>query len=384
MGTLGALQILIWGSSYFLLAVLAEPISAETGWSRQQIYGGLSLGVFVAGLLAPACGRFIARNGGRQLLCASGPLVAVGLATLAASHSLVSYFIAWFIIGIGMALGLFEVLFATLGQTYGSNAKSAMTKVTLCSGFCTSIMWPLTAFLLDAYGWRWVCVIYAFLMLALVWPLYRSALPPYRPEPPPARSDTTGSPNPSASFTQIFVLVMLLFSLSGVLMAALSVLLITLLQGVGYTLAGAVAVGALMGPAQVGVRVIDLAFRNANALTKTKISVSLSAVGMLMTTLVPSTAAIGMVLYGAGNGLRTIVRGTLPLMVWTPSDYPVIMGRIARPALIAQAVTPLVGGYVLEHAGTKATWMLLSSLTLVNVALVWRLSVAMRQAGCNR
>ena len=60
---------------------------------------------------------------------------------------------------------------------------------------------------------------------------------------------------------------------------------------------------------------------------------------------------LGLVLYGAGIGLESIARGTLPLAIFGPARYPVIMGRIAMPSLIAQAAAPSIGTVLLEMGG---------------------------------
>ena len=145
---LGLVQILSWGGSFYMMAVMAAPIVAETGWSQQWVYGALSLGILVSGLLAPLSGRIIARTGGRMLLALSGAVMAVGLAVMGLSHSLPLFLGAWVAIGVGMAMGLYDALFATLGTRYGSQARSAITSITLISGFCTSLVWPGIALLI--------------------------------------------------------------------------------------------------------------------------------------------------------------------------------------------------------------------------------------------
>ena len=45
ISALGVTQIFAWGTSYYLPAVLASPIVADTGWSLAWVVGGLSLGL---------------------------------------------------------------------------------------------------------------------------------------------------------------------------------------------------------------------------------------------------------------------------------------------------------------------------------------------------
>ncbi len=368
---LGIGQILVWGGSFFILAVLADPVVQETGWSRQWVYGGLSLGVLVSGLLAPACGRLIARQGGRTLLSLSGLGVAAGLILMASAQHLPLFLLAWVIIGIGMAAGLYDALFATLGTCYGAQARSAITGITLVSGFCTAITWPIAALLVNHLGWRGACLAYAAVLLLTIWPLYRHALPaPVIATQAPRPLQTA----PAAPVNRaLYGVLCALFTLGAVLMTAISIQLITLLQSLGYGLATAVALSACLGPSQVGSRLIDLVNRNGHPLWTALASVVCTAAGLLLVTLGPSVAwvtVVGLVIFGAGNGLRAIIRGTLPLALWSPTEYAAILGRMARPALLGQAATPLLCGYVLEHQGPQAVLGLLCLLALVNVALV--------------
>lgn len=368
---LGIAQILVWGGSFFILAVLADPVVRETGWSRQWVYGGLSLGVLVSGLLAPACGRLIARQGGRTLLSLSGLGVAAGLVLMASAQQLPVFLLAWVVMGIGMAAGLYDALFATLGTCYGTQARSAISGITLVSGFCTAITWPVAAFLVSHLGWRGACLAYAAVLLLTIWPLYRRALPAPVLATQAPRTGQAASAVPVNR--ALYSVLTALFTLGAMLMTAISVQLITLLQGLGYSLASAVALSTCLGPSQVASRIIDLLNRNGHPLWTALASVVCTAAGLLLVTLGPGlvwVTVVGLVIFGAGNGLRAIIRGALPLALWNPAEYATVLGRMARPALLGQAATPLLCGYVLEHHGHQAVLALLCLLALINVALV--------------
>lgn len=365
---LGLVQILSWGGSFYLMAVMANPISAETGWSQQWIYAALSVGILVSGLLAPLSGRIIARTGGRVLLAWSGAVMAAGLVIMGLSHSLPIFLAAWVIIGVGMAMGLYDALFATLGTRYGGQARSAITGITLISGFCTTLVWPGTALLIHLLEWRGACFAIAAMLTLLVLPAYYYALPGAALTPRPAAASASAQQSDLAPSR--FWLLCAIFTLASVIMTAISVQLITLLQASGYTLASALAISAIMGPCQVGSRLVDVAFKRGHPIWTAFFSVGLVAIGLLLLALFPQFALLSMVLYGAGNGLRAIVRGTLPLAMVKPEAYAVVVGRMARPALIGQALTPLAGGYVFATLGPAATLWLLCALALLNVALV--------------
>ncbi|UVM07983.1 MFS transporter [Pseudomonas laurylsulfatiphila] len=361
------LQVLVWGGSFFLMAVMADPIMKETGWASQWVYGALSLSILVSAMLAPLTSRLIARYGGRPILASSGLGVAIGLFLMASSTSLPMFLLSWAVIGVGMALGLYEALFAALGSLYGERASSAITGITLISGFATTLSWPAVALVIEHVGWRATCVAYGVLLVVAVAPLYLWVL---------ARGAGALTKSQAVSDEsllidrRIYLLLTLIFALGAVIMTAMSVQLISLLQGQGYSLAAAIGLSALLGPSQVGSRVLQVFSRKRHPIWTTLISVVFVAIGLLFVTIAPEMTALGLVIYGAGNGLRAIVRGLLPLALMSPTQYVLLMGRMARPSLIGQALTPLAGGYLLQAWGAGGVLAGLSSLAVLNVLLV--------------
>ena len=174
---LGVAQILAWGSSYYLLAVLAKPIAAETGWPMTWIVGGLSLGLLAAGVVSPRVGDTILCLGGRTVLIASALCLALGLVGLALSPSLPFYVMSWLVLGAGMGAGLYDAAFGTLGRLFGQRARTAIVTLTLFGGFASTVCWPFSALLVSAFGWRTTCLVYAGIHLAILLPLYVFALP---------------------------------------------------------------------------------------------------------------------------------------------------------------------------------------------------------------
>ena len=229
-------------------------------------------------------------------------------------------------------------------------------------------MWPGTALLIHLLGWRGACFAIAAMMLLLVLPAYIYALPDKAAALKPKAAT---APVPQSDIApSLFWLLCAIFTLASVIMTAISVQLIALLQASGYTLAAALGLSAILGPCQVGSRVADILFKRGHPIWTAFFSVGLVALGLLSLALFPQLALLSMVLYGAGNGLRAIVRGTLPLAMVKPEAYAVVVGRMARPALIGQALTPLAGGYLFETFGASATLWMLCALALLNVALV--------------
>jgi MFS family permease len=255
IATLGVTQIFAWGSSYYLPAVLSKPIAADTDFPLPLVVGGLSLGLLAASVVSPHVGALIERHGGRPVLVGSSLLLAAGLVLLELAHSLPAYLLAWLVMGLGMGAGLYDAAFATLGRAYGEEAHSAITPVTLWAGFSSTVCWPLSAYLSDHLGWRGTCFAYAALQLALALPAHFVLLPPLRPAP--VVLDCGPSAPSAAPAGRAFLLLAGVVTIGGAVSAVFSVHVLTLLQARGLDLATAVALGALVGPSQVGARVLD-------------------------------------------------------------------------------------------------------------------------------
>lgn len=364
---LGILQILVWGGSFFLMAVMAEPISHDTGWPSQWVYGALSLSLMVSALCAPLSSRLIARFGGRPQMAASGAVVAVGLLIIATSQSLALFLLAWVVIGVGMAMGLYEALFATLGGLYGEGAGKAITGITLIAGFASTLSWPTVALAIEHLGWRTTCGCYALVLLLLVAPLYWRVLPAGgRVEVRRAQGQGTAI----GVDRQLYLLLTGMFAIGAIIMTAIAVQLVAVLQGLGHSLHVAIGLAAMLGPSQVASRVLQILAGQRHPIWTALAWVSLVLVGLLLVTLVPAATAVGLLVFGCGNGLRAIVRGLLPLAMMPPAQYVLLMGRMSRPSLIGQALTPVVGGYLFEHFGAMGVLVTLCLLALVNVVFV--------------
>ncbi|MDH0704962.1 MFS transporter [Pseudomonas sp. GD03862] len=364
---LGVLQIMVWGGSFFILAVMGEPILRETGWDGHWVYGALSLSLMVSALLAPLASRLVVRYGGRLQMAASGIVVGAGLLIVANAHSLQVFLLAWVVIGVGMAIGLYEALFATLGALYAERAGRAITGITLISGFATTITWPLVAFAIEQFGWRVTCTAYAVMLIVVVAPLYLWVLPA---GPHGATSKPVAAATDVSVERRQYLLLMWIFAIGAIIMTAVSVQLVAVLQGLGHSLATAIALSALLGPSQVASRVLQIVARKRHPIWTALVSSVLVAVGVALVALAPGATALGLLLYGCGNGLRAIVRGLLPLALMPPAQYVALMGKMSRPSLIGQALTPLVGGYLLQHFGAMGVLATLAALAAVNVVLV--------------
>jgi predicted MFS family arabinose efflux permease len=367
---LGVTQILAWGSTFYLLAVLAPYIARDTGWTYDRVVAGASVGLFVAGIASPRVGHFISSHGGRPVLAIGALLLAAGLAGLGAAGSFPIYLATWAVIGAGMGASLYDAAFSTLGNIYGANARPSITAVTLFGGFASTVCWPLSAYLVEHFGWREACFVYAAIQIAISLPLHLLALPRGRQ----VTSAPDGAVKPPVHLQPgergIFAVLAIVVTIGAAFLAIIGTHLLPLLQARGLDLALAVTFGAMIGPAQVAARVIEmLAGRHYHPSWTMIASTTLMAIAAVMLFTGFPIVALAIVLYGAGNGIGTVARGALPLAVFGADRYPVLMGRLAMPILIAMAVSPYLGGLAFQRGGADWTFAILMSLGLANVAL---------------
>ncbi len=275
---LGINQTLSWGTTFYLPAIIAEPVAASLGQSLFRVLGAFSWSLLVAGICAPRVGRWIDQHGGRGALLASILVIALGQAMLAISANMALWYLAWTVIGVGMAMGLYDAAFATLGGLLGQEAGPTITGVTLVAGFASSIFWTLGAVLLGAFGWRGLLLSYAGLMLLANLPMVWLLVPP-SPARPHERGLTAFSGSSAAR--RVAILLGAFFALRWFITSAIAVHVLPLLQGVGLTSREAVGIAALIGPGQVAGRILEWTIGpRINILVKARLGALLLPLGV--------------------------------------------------------------------------------------------------------
>jgi hypothetical protein len=177
-----------------------------------------------------------------------------------------------------------------------------------------------------------------------------------------------------------FGLLTAVLTLAASVMSIVGTQLLPILTARGFEMSVAVAFGAIVGPAQVGARVIELLISNRYDPVWTIVaSAILVATSALMLTFGFPFVALALVLYGAGNGIGSVARGTVPLALFGVERYPVLMGRLGFPLLVAMAVSPYLGGLAYQKGGAEWTLLLLTTLAVANVILVGALRMATRR-----
>ncbi len=349
---LGTTQTLAWASSYYLIAILAPAMARDTGSSQAGVLAAFSASLLISALLGPRVGRTIDRFGGREVLGLSNLLFALGLGVLAVAHALPLLWLGWLVIGAAMGLGLYDAAFATLGRMYGLTARSAITGITLIAGFASTVGWPLTAWGEVTLGWRGTCAAWAVAHVVLGLPLNLLLLPKLRL----AQLTEAASNKPNVPMDRTMWLLGFAFAAGWVVSTAMAAHLPRLLEAAGATTVQAIAAAALVGPAQVAARVLEAGFLSRyHPLVSARLSTLTHPIGAGVLLLGGGWLAMPFtLLHGAGNGILTIARGTVPLAVFGPDNYGYRLGLIGAPARILQAGAPIAFGILIDRFGAQA------------------------------
>ncbi|AMD00573.1 MFS transporter [Halomonas chromatireducens] len=363
---LGVSQTLAWGSTYYLPAILAVPMARDLGLTTGTVFAAFSSALVVSAVLGPAVGRRIDGFGGRDVLTVSSLVFALGLVLLGLAAGPMMLWAGWLVIGVGMGMGLYESAFSTLAGLYGREARGPITGITLLAGFASTVCWPITGWLNAEFGWQNACFTWAAVHLLLGLPLNR-LLVPFGIQPPAPRAEASAAEGETTWLPM--ALLAFVFAVTWFVSTSMAAHLPWLLQIAGLSPAGAIAAAALVGPAQVAARLLEFSLlQRFHPLLSAKLAVVAHPLGALgVITLGAPFATLFVLLHGAGNGILTIAKGTLPLAIFGPHGYGLRQGVLMVPARFGQALAPLAFALLIERFGTQA---LLFSSSLGLAALV--------------
>jgi len=373
---LGITEIVSWGSLYYAFSVLLLPMERDLGWDRSTLVGAFSLGVLCTGLGSWPAGALIDRYGGRALM-SLGSLAASGLlALLAQAHSVMWFYLIWMGLGFAMATVLYEPAFAVIYRSFKEQGKKAVTALTLAAGFASTLFWPLTQLLVEPLGWRATVLVLALLNLCICFPLHAFVLPSGRG---PASSVRRNPDLSGRSFlrTKTFWLLAIAFTANMLAFSALSVHLIPLLRERDLSGVVAVSLAALVGPMQVAGRVVEYVLgRRVSVLDSGLVALALLPMGMLLLLFSRTNLwllAVALLLYGASNGVMTIVRAAVPAELFNREQYGAINGALSAPVIVSRAAAPIAASllWTPEQGYRSVLWVLAVTAALAVVSFHW-------------
>lgn len=358
---LGVTQIIAWGSIYYAFSLVIGALATAVNADQPTVVGAFSVALLTAGAASAPIGSLIDRHGGRWVMAAGSAAAGMLLMAVGHVHAVWQLYLVWAGLGVAMAATLYDPAFAVLAQVFKERQRKAITALTLFGGFASSVFWPLTQALIEAHGWQHAMLVLGLLNLLVSAPLHAWLLPSGSNSPRAAAgvAGAAGTAGNAANRSALHVVLRdpsfyglcAAFTANALVFSAMSVHLISLLQGKGLTVAQAAWVGALIGPMQVLGRVLEFVFLSKTHPSRVGVmAMWLLPVSLLLLALVgahPAGLALFALLYGCGNGVMTIVRGAIPAELYGRENYGVVNGAMAAPVLLAKAAGPIAASFAL-------------------------------------
>jgi MFS family permease len=375
--TLGFTQIISWGTTLYALGVLGKPIARDTGWSQTLVFGGLTLGLLISGAVSTWIGREIDQRGARLVMTAGSMLVAASLAIIALPSGQVGYLIGWAMLGLAMRMTLYDAAFAALVQVTPTRGRLAISYLTLFGGLASTVFWPIGYALEGAFGWRVTIMIFAAINLVACLPLHWFGLARRDPVLNGAQAKVAeataaaayGAPLEGRSRVRAMLLFGFVMAASAATYGAMAAHLVPVLASTGIGMVAAVTLASIKGVAQTLARLVDLVFgRNMHPIMLGRLTLAflpLSFLVLLLGGASYKTALAFTLLFGVANGLTTIVRGAVPLAIFGTKGYGEVLGILATPYLIMNALAPMVFALITEQFGIQAGVVILLGIGAV-------------------
>ena len=350
-----------WGTLFYHVAVLMKPMQAALGVSAQALAGAFSLCLAVSGIAAVFAGRWLDAHGGRGLMSGAALLAGIGMALLASAQSLPQIYLAYVCMGAAMAGTLYDPAFTVITQLCGADkaaARRAITWTTVAGGLASTIFWPLTQWLETQFGWRVALYLIAAVFVLIVTPLHAWVLPSKAFHVDPI--ETLAKPSSSelvpqdalwqTFFGPVFILLAIWFAAHAMVLSATSVQILNILQAQGLTPQLAATLAGCIGIAQAAGRLGELLSGGKLPVLKLALVVTvLMPAGLVCLYFANGSVPwiIGFVLcYGAGNGVLTIVRGTIITHLYGNARYGTLLGALGFIGQTFKATAPLAATLV--------------------------------------
>ncbi len=386
--TIGTVQIIVWGTSFYSLGVLGKPIVADTGWANGLVFAGLTVGLLVSAVISTAVGSAIDRFGARAVMSLGCVMLAATLVGVAHARDEYTYLAAWSAVGVAMRLTLYDAAFAAMVQVSPNNGRRAIAFLTLFGGFASTVFWIIGHELVVAYGWRQTYLIFAVLNLVVCMPLCWFGLARREPETIAGAAAAENSKNPAHHTAPLegrarriaMVLFCVVMSGNALIFGVGAVHLVGLIEAAGVATGLAVTIASFKGIAQVAGRVWEIVWgKNIAPIGIGRIAIGLLPISLLVLLFSGAdwtTAAVFTIIFGLSNGIVTVARGAVPLALFGADGYGKVLGIIATPFLIFNALSPMLFAFVVDAWGYRVgTWILfalaIASMACMEIMALW-------------
>ena len=341
---LGINQIIGWGSSFYLPAILAVPISTSLGIQTQDFFWAFTFSLLLSGLLGPQVGKAIDRLGGRAVLPFGSLAFALGLTLLSVSSNQMMLVMAWLLIGVGGSMGNYDSAFATAVSFFGAKSNRVIAGITVFAGFSSTISWPLTSFLEQTIGWQQAVFFWALLHLVVGLPLNMSIPKIAKKEVPDMTGPIRKIIKNKFRFDVLIVIFAVMFALEGFIVSSVNTTLPFLLAELGASTGVALISATILGPSQVLARILILIpGKIMTPMRVAALSIAAHPVGVLLLWLFGVNALVPFViLHGIGVGLNPFIRGSLPLLFFGADRFGQRQGYMMMLSKIVSALSPTI------------------------------------------
>ncbi len=360
VAALGVAQVISWGTLYYSISVLGPAMREELGISESLVFGAFTAGLLVSGALGPLAGRLIDSKGGRVVMSAGSIVGAVSMIVLAAAPNREVFVFGWLLAGVAMSMTLYDPAFATLSQHAGDRYRRMVTVLTLLGGFASTVFWPISHVLDEAWGWRAALIVYAALHLTICLPVHAALIPRFASRAHAGHGAEPGARSPAFADARLKWL-NAGFAIASFAVGLVAVHMVGLLTTTGLTTAQAVAAAMLLGPMQVAGRILEMAFlARWRSSTVGAISFGLIMVSVFALAAAPGITPLAIAfvaLFGCGNGIFTIVRGAAPAELFGGRGLGELLGHLARASLFARALAPGTYSLILAVGLTQSAAM---------------------------
>ena len=371
-------QLISWGSLFYTFSLLMGPLEAQLGLSRAESSLAFSLALLAEGVAAWSIGHWIDAGHERRVMALGSLWVGLGLLAHSAVDSVAGFYAVWIWLGLGMAATLYNPAFAIVTRRFGPEFRRAVITITFLGGLASTVFIPLVSWWIALWGWRASLCGLAALQLLVCLPLHLWLL---RDAPRPLPRQAEGSSRAQPSVRQhlrqpTFWLLALFMVLTMTLTSALPVHMINLLGEAGLPPAWVVGIPATIGVLQVFGRMLLFVFeRRWDVHTANRWIPALLPAGLLVLVLGgwhPGAALLFVLLYGMGNGMITIVKGTAMAQYVSAAHVGQLNGLLGVPTALARAAAPWIVGLLwTPTVGYRwgLWWMLAGSLA--GLAALW-------------
>ena len=405
VGWLSLGQLISWGSVFYLFALVMVPVEQAFGLSRTQSSLAFSLALLTEGLLAYPVGRWIDQGHERRVMTAGSLWLAVCLALHSVASGPIAFYAVWAGLGAGMAATLYTPVFAVVTRRFPQDYRRAIITMTFLGGLASTVFIPLIAWLMEHLGWRHALLVLAALHLLVVAPLHWCLL-----LGAPAKvvqgvnAHTTAASHASKTdslkhhlHSTPFLLVGIFVVLTMGVTAALPTHMVTLLRESGLGEQWAIAIPAAIGVAQVSGRLLLFFFERhfnvhwANRIIPCLMPLALASLLLALASTASSLESfhhialplvcLFVLLWGIGNGMLTIVKGTAIAQYVSRTHAASLNGALGLPLALSRAAAPMGLGWLWssEYGYRNGLWVLLA-MGAAGVVALWMAQATHRQA----